>query len=36
VDELKKKTGVIDGGDVFLVGCSGVKDKWLFTAERIR
>jgi hypothetical protein len=36
VDEMKKKTGVVDGGDKFLIGCSGVREKWLFTADRVR
>lgn len=36
VEELKKKTALFEGGETFLIGCSGVKEKWLFTAERIR
>jgi hypothetical protein len=36
VDELKKKTGITDGGDTYVIGCSGVKAKWLCTASRVR
>lgn len=36
VEEMKKKTGVVEGGEQFLIGCSGVKEKWLFTAIRVR
>jgi hypothetical protein len=36
VEDLKKKTGLKEGGDQFLIGCSGVKEKWMFSASRIR
>ncbi|HZY83098.1 MAG TPA: hypothetical protein VFE50_26445 [Cyclobacteriaceae bacterium] len=36
VDEIKKKTGITDGGDKYLIACSGVKEKWMFTANRVR
>lgn len=36
VEEMKKKTGLQEGGELFLIGCSGVKEKWLFAAGRIR
>jgi len=36
VEELKKKTGLKDGGDKFLIGFSGVKSKFLAVATRIR
>jgi hypothetical protein len=36
VEELKKKTGLKEGGEMFLLGCSGVKEKWLFAANRVR
>jgi hypothetical protein len=36
VEKLKKKTGLTDGGDLYLIGCSGVKEKWTFIATRIR
>ncbi|MEI9919355.1 MAG: class I SAM-dependent methyltransferase [Bacteroidota bacterium] len=36
VEELKKKTGITDGGDLYLIGCSGVKEKWMFMASRLR
>ena len=36
VEELKKKTGLTDGGDLYLLGCSGVKEKWIFTATRLQ
>ncbi len=35
VDELKKKTGLKDGGDKFLIGFSGVKAKYLGVMTRI-
>ena len=36
VEELKKKTGLKEGGEHYLIGCGGVKEKWMFTATRIR
>jgi hypothetical protein len=36
VEEIKKKTNLREGGEQFLIGCSGVKEKWLFTASRVR
>lgn len=36
VEELKKKTGLTDGGDLYLIGCSGVKEKWTFIATRLK
>ncbi len=36
VEDLKKKTGLKEGGEQFLIGCSGVKEKWLFSATRVR
>jgi len=36
VEELKKKTGLKEGGEQFLIGCSGVKEKWMFAAVRVR
>jgi len=36
VEELKKKTGLKEGGDQYVIGCSGVKEKWMFTAARVR
>ncbi|HTE34210.1 MAG TPA: hypothetical protein VK666_27715, partial [Chryseolinea sp.] len=36
VDELKKTTGLLDGGDRFLLGFSGAKKKFLVVAERVR
>ncbi len=35
VDELKKKTGLKDGGDKFLLGFSGVKKKFLVVAGQL-
>ncbi|HOX81437.1 MAG TPA: RsmD family RNA methyltransferase [Chryseolinea sp.] len=35
VDELKKKTGLKDGGDKFLIGFSGMKTKYLVSANRL-
>ncbi|HEY9046158.1 MAG TPA: SAM-dependent methyltransferase [Ohtaekwangia sp.] len=34
-EELKKKTGLKDGGDKFLIGFSGKSEKFLVAAERI-
>jgi hypothetical protein len=34
-EELKKKTGLKDGGDRFLIGFSGRNEKFLAVAERI-
>jgi len=36
VEELKKKTGLTDGGDLYLIGCSGEKEKWTFVATRLQ
>ena len=36
VEELKKKTGLTDGGDLYLIGCGGVKEKWMFIASRVQ
>jgi 16S rRNA G966 N2-methylase RsmD len=36
VEELKKKTGLKDGGEKFLIGFSGVKEKFLVSASRIK
>jgi hypothetical protein len=36
VEEMKKKTGLQEGGELFLIGCSGLKEKWLLTASRVR
>lgn len=36
VEELKKKTGLKDGGDKFLIGFSGMKAKHLVVATRVR
>jgi hypothetical protein len=36
VEELKKKTGLTDGGDLYLIGCSGLKEKFLLIAMRLR
>jgi hypothetical protein len=36
VDELKKKTGLNDGGDKYLLGFSGQQKKFLVAAERIK
>lgn len=35
VDELRKKTGLKDGGDKFLIGFSGMKTKHLAIASRV-
>ncbi|MBK5279523.1 MAG: class I SAM-dependent methyltransferase [Bacteroidia bacterium] len=34
-EELKKKTGVKDGGEKFLIGFSGVKEKFLAVCKRL-
>lgn len=34
--ELKKKLNLQDGGDKYLIGCSGEKQKFLIAAERIK
>lgn len=36
VDALKKKTGIKDGGDNYLIGCSTGKEKILIAATRIK
>ncbi|MEJ0031367.1 MAG: class I SAM-dependent methyltransferase [Bacteroidota bacterium] len=36
VEEIKKKTGLTDGGDLYLVGCTGLKAKFLFMSVRLR
>lgn len=36
VEELKKKTGLKDGGEKFLIGFSGVKEKFLVAARRVK
>lgn len=35
VDELRKKTGLKDGGDKFLIGFSGIKKKFLVVATKM-
>jgi hypothetical protein len=35
-DELKKKLKLEDGGDKYLIGCSGEKQKFLIAASRIK
>jgi len=35
VDELKKKTKLIEGGEKYLIGFSGMKKKYLTLCERI-
>jgi 16S rRNA G966 N2-methylase RsmD len=35
-DELKKKLKLQDGGDKYLIGCSGEKQKFLIAAERLK
>jgi hypothetical protein len=35
VDELKKKTGVAEGGEAYLLACSGVKEKFVMIARRL-
>lgn len=36
VEELKKKTGLKDGGDKYLIGFSGLKEKFLVAATRVK
>ncbi len=36
VEELKKKTGLKEGGELYLIGCSGVKEKYLMIAQRVK
>jgi hypothetical protein len=36
VDEIKKKTGIKDGGDLYLLYFSGVKKKFAVTADRLK
>lgn len=36
VEELKKRTGLKDGGEKFLIGFSGMKEKFLVAARRIK
>jgi hypothetical protein len=35
-DELKKKLKLKDGGEDYLIGCSGVKEKFLIVATRLK
>lgn len=35
-DELKKKLKLQDGGDSYLIGCTGVKKKFLIAADRLK
>jgi hypothetical protein len=35
-DELKKKLKLQDGGEQYLIGCSGEKEKFLIAAERLK
>ncbi|MFZ5970020.1 MAG: THUMP-like domain-containing protein [Bacteroidota bacterium] len=35
VEQLKQKTGLKEGGTLFLIGCSGVKEKYLMVALRM-
>lgn len=35
-EELKKKLKLQDGGEKYLIGCSGKKQKFLITAERLK
>jgi len=36
IDEFKKKTGLKDGGEKYLVGFTGIKGKHLLVAERLK
>jgi len=36
VDEIKKKTGIKDGGDLYLLYFSGIKKKFAVTADRLK
>jgi hypothetical protein len=36
VEELKKRTGLKDGGEKFLIGFSGMKEKFLVAARRVK
>lgn len=36
VEELKKKTKLKDGGDLYLIGFTGPKEKYLMAAERVK
>ncbi len=36
VDDLRKKTKLTDGGDKYLIGFSGVNEKYLVLAERLK
>jgi hypothetical protein len=36
VNEIRKKYGLKDGGDKYLIGCSGVNKKFLLVARRVR
>lgn len=35
ITDLRKKTGLKDGGDKFLIGCSGIKKKFLMVATKL-
>jgi hypothetical protein len=35
-DELKKKLKLQDGGEKYLIGCSGEKQKFLIAAKRLK
>jgi hypothetical protein len=36
VNELRKKTRLQDGGEKFLIGCSGINRKFLIVASRVK
>jgi THUMP domain-like len=36
VEEFKKKTGLSEGGDTYVIACSGVKEKFVMIARRLR
>lgn len=36
VDEIKKKTGLVEGGDLYLICFSGEKEKWSVVCKRIK
>ena len=35
VSDLRKKTGLKEGGEKFLIGCSGINKKFLIVASRL-
>lgn len=36
VEDLKKKTGLTDGGDLYLVGCTSENERVMFIATRLK